>query len=402
MGVPGGRGGRAGSKGAVRPAKASAVKTWTSKEIQELVKKHDSEAAKATKPSKFPRLLLNFTEETLAVLAMVDSLEYVTDPELIEMYEKAEERRKEYVEAQGGTFEPDYPPDEIPVLSYHACAAVNGWTDYIDSVHKDTAVTEMFASDKGANAALLWDKMVKELLKGAFSVQDELDLITELAKVKMQVGNESTIRDDVTAFCTEVMAIAQRLDQSPTAENQENWISVLNESLQKQVPSTALFMKTGTDGKGFTLAQWCKLLVKRATQVMTTENAFREWQKGHMSAADKEELEMLRRWRNGLEVPPAAKTYVAAVKDPKHEPTTSDNFNGICRKCNKKGHRAKDCPMSQPAPAKPAPAKAKTRQVANVVAAETVAEPPPATVTLTNKQFKELMDRATKQGDSGK
>ena len=93
---------------------------------------------------------------------------------------------------------------------------------------------------------------------------------------------------------------------------------------------------------------------------------------------------------------------MATVKDPKHEPTTSDNFNGICRKCNKKGHRAKDCPMSQPAPAKPAPAKAKTRQVANVVAAETVAEPPPATVTLTNKQFKELMDRATKQGDSGK
>ena len=221
------------------------------------MKKHDSEAAKATnlKPSKFPRLLTNFEEATLAVLAMVDPLEYVTDPEVIEMYVKAEERRKEYVEAQGGTFEPDYLPDEIPVLNYHACAAVNGWTDYIDSVHKDTAVTEMFASDKGANAALLWDKMVKELLnlKEAFSVQDELDLITELAKVRMHVGNESTILDDVTAFCTEVMAIAQKLDQSPTAENQENWISVLSESLQKQAPSTALFMKTGTDGKGFTV-----------------------------------------------------------------------------------------------------------------------------------------------------
>ncbi len=101
------------------------------------------------------------------------------------------------------------------------------------------------------------------------------------------------------------MAIAQKLDQSPTAENQENWISVLNESLQKQVPSTALFMKTGTDGKGFTLAQWCKLLTKRATLVMTTENAFREWQKGHLSTADQEELEMLRRWRNGLAVPSA-------------------------------------------------------------------------------------------------
>jgi hypothetical protein len=92
---------------------------------------------------------------------------------------------------------------------------------------------------------------------------------------------------------------------------------------------------------------------------------------------------------------------VAAVKDPKpeHEPTTSDtsNFNGIWRKCNKKGHRAKDCPMSQPAPAKPAPAKAKTRQVASVVAAETVAEPPPATVTLTNRQ--QAVQGADGQGD---
>ena len=87
---------------------------------------------------------------------------------------------------------------------------------------------------------------------------------------------------------------------------------------------------------------------------------------------------------SGLAVPPAAKTYVAAVKDPKHwhEPTTSDNFNGICRKCNQKGHRAKNCPMNQPAPATQAPAKAKTRQVASIVAAETVAEPQPATVTL--------------------
>ena len=109
MGGPSGRGGRAGSKDAVRPAKSSSVKMWTSKEIQELVKKHDSEAAKATKPSKYPRLLTNFEEATLAVLGMVDSLEYVTDPEVIEMYVKAEERRKEYVESQGGTFEPDYP-----------------------------------------------------------------------------------------------------------------------------------------------------------------------------------------------------------------------------------------------------------------------------------------------------
>ena len=43
----------------------------------------EQDAAKATKPSKLPRLLTNFTEETLTVLGMVEALEFVTDPEMI-------------------------------------------------------------------------------------------------------------------------------------------------------------------------------------------------------------------------------------------------------------------------------------------------------------------------------
>jgi hypothetical protein len=86
----------------------------------------------------------------------------------------------------------------------------------------------MFANDMGANAALMYDKMVKKLLSEAFSVQDELNLIGELVSVKLHIGDETTIRDDVTRYCTEVMIIAKKLDQSPTPEAQENWITQLN------------------------------------------------------------------------------------------------------------------------------------------------------------------------------
>jgi hypothetical protein len=141
----------------------------------------------------------------------------------------------------------------------------------------------MFANDMGANAALMYDKMVKKLLSEAFSVQDELDLIGELVSVKLHIGDETTIRDDVTQYCTQVMTIAKKMDQSPTPEAQENWITQLNQSVAKQAASTGLFMTNHTMDKGFTLAQWCKALVQRATQVMSAENAFKEWHKGQLS-----------------------------------------------------------------------------------------------------------------------
>ena len=47
------------------------------------------------------------------------------------------------------------------------------------------------------------------MLREAFSpVQDELDLIGEL--VKLRIGDETTIFDDATQLCTEVMTIAKK------------------------------------------------------------------------------------------------------------------------------------------------------------------------------------------------
>ncbi len=47
----------------------------------------------------------------------------------------------------------------------------------------DAAVAAMFVNDMGANAALMYDKMVKKLLSEEFSVQDELDLIGESSRL---------------------------------------------------------------------------------------------------------------------------------------------------------------------------------------------------------------------------
>jgi hypothetical protein len=155
--------------------------------------------------------------------------------------------------------------------------------------------------------------------------------------------------------------------------------------------------------KGFTLAKWCKALVQRATQVMSAENAFKEWHKGQLSSAERQELEMYRRQaKDGAKVA-AAKTSAAVVKFTDNNAAAANSgFNGICRRCKEKGHRAYKCPLNrpEPAPAKQAPAKTKTRQVANVVAEQesSAAGQGAGNVTLSDKQFQELLSRAAKNG----
>ena len=95
-------------------------------------------------------------------------------------------------------------------------------------------------------------------------MQDELDLIGGLVSLKIHKGNENTILDDVTDFCTRVISVAKKMDPSPTPDAQENWITQLNASLSKQAASTGLFMKNPTMDKKLTLAQWCKVLVQRS------------------------------------------------------------------------------------------------------------------------------------------
>ncbi len=48
----------------------------------------------------------------------------------------------------------------------------------------------MFANDMGANAALMYDRLVRKLLSEAFSVQDELDLIGESSRLGELPGEE--------------------------------------------------------------------------------------------------------------------------------------------------------------------------------------------------------------------
>ena len=84
---------------------------------------------------------------------------------------------------------------------------------------------------------------------------------------------------------------------------------------------------------------------------------------------------------------------------------SNSGFKGICRKPECKqppGHRAQKCPMNrpEPEPAKQAPAKSKARQVANVVAEQesSAAGQGAGNVTLSDKQFQELLSRAAKNG----
>ena len=137
--------------------------------------------------------------------------------------------------------------------------------------------------------------------------------------------------------------------------------------------------------------------------MMSAENAFKEWHKGHLSTAERQELEMLRRQAKDGTKTVAAKTSAALVKFTDNNASAS-GFKGICRKCKQPGHRAQNlkCPMNrpEPEPAKQAPAKSKARQVANVVAEQesSAAGQGAGNVTLSDKQFQELLSRAAKNG----
>ncbi len=88
--------------------------------------------------------------------------------------------------------------------------------------------------------------------------------------------------------------------------------------------------------KGLTLAQWCKALVQRATQVMSAENAFKEWHKGRLSSAERPELEMYRRQAKDGAKAAAAKTSAAVVKftdNNLNAAASTSGFNG-CRRLN--------------------------------------------------------------------
>ena len=65
----------------------------------------------------------------------------------------------------------------------------------------------------------------------------------------------------------------------------------------------------------------------------------------------------------------AARTSAAVVKFTDNNAAASTSgFNGTCRRCKQKGHRAYNCPMNKP---EPAPAKTAV-QVAPVISGEKV------------------------------
>ena len=47
-----------------------------------------------------------------------------------------------------------------------------------------------------------------KMLKEAIAVQDELDLIGELVNVKITIGSDVTIRDDLIRYCAETICLA--------------------------------------------------------------------------------------------------------------------------------------------------------------------------------------------------
>jgi hypothetical protein len=140
-------------------------------------------------------------------------------------------------------------------------------------------------------------------------------------------------------------------------------IEVLNTGLSKVTPALGLDMRTDTEGKGYSVDQYCEKLVEKATKRMEATDAFADWEKdkskGNRPLSDAERLRL-----NDLEkeVAQLKKENAQLKAAQSNNPSTSATAVGNkgCFKCGKEGHRQDQCPKNKPTPTQTAPTTPKT------------------------------------------
>ena len=348
-----------GSKGK-KESKPSEGKS-SEDEIRKLVAKFLKELASNTNPKKAPRLLNKISEETARALGFMSKLKYVTDQEFIDKYIEAEARRKEWFETSGWEFTPNVDPDKLPLLSYDTVADIHGQTVQPEEKH-DAFVTFMGTSD-GPLRLAEYDKMICAALLVAFGKRTINSTMKLFGDSSIQVNGSEHILDDVITYVGKLATVNHDLGDLEPDELQQV-IEVLNTGLAKAAPALGLDMRTDTEGKGYSVDQYCEILVEKATKRMEATDAFADWEKdkskGNRPLSDAERLRL-----NDLEkeVARLKKENAQLLKTAKpNNPSTSASAVGNkgCFKCGKEGHRADQCPDIKPTPTKTAPATPRT------------------------------------------
>jgi hypothetical protein len=330
-------------------------------EIRRMVAKFLKELSGSTNPRKAPRLLNKISEEKIRALGFMSKLKYVTEPELIDKYIEAEARRKEWFESQGWDYTPNVDPKRLPLMSYDSVADIHGQTVQPEDKH-DAFVTFMGTSD-GPLRLAEYDKMICAALLVAFGKRTINSTMKLFGDICIQVNGSERLLDDVITYVGKLATVNHDLGDLEPDELQQV-IEVLNTGLSKAAPALGLDMRTDTEGKGYSVDQYCEILVDKATKRMEATDAFADWEKdkskGNRPLSDAERLRL-----NDLEkeVARLKKENAQLLKAAKpNNPSTSASAVGNkgCFKCGKEGHRADQCPDIKPTPTKTAPATPRT------------------------------------------
>ena len=333
-------------------------------EIRRMVAKFLKELSGSTNPRKAPRLLNKISEEKIRALGFMSKLKYVTEPELIDKYIEAEARRKEWFESQGWDYTPNVDPTRLPLMSYDSvadiCNNIHGQTVQPEDKH-DAFVTFMGSLD-GPLRLAEYDKMICAALLVAFGKRTINSTMKLFGDISIQVNGSERLLDDVITYVGKLATVNHDLGDLEPDELQQV-IEVLNTGLSKAAPALGLDMRTDTEGKGYSVDQYCEILVDKATKRMEATDAFADWEKdkskGNRPLSDAERLRL-----NDLEKEVAQlKKENAQLKAAKsNNPSTSAAAVGNkgCFKCGKEGHRKDQCPDNKPTPTKTAPTTPRT------------------------------------------
>ena len=353
-----------GSKGK-KESKPSEGKS-SEDEIRKLVAKFLKELAGNTNPKKAPRLLNKISEETVRALGFMSKLKYVTDQEFVDKYIEAEARRKEWFETNGWDFTPNVDSDKLPLLSYDTVPDVYGQTVQIDDKHD--AFVAFMGTSEGPLRTAEYDKMVCNALLAAFGKKTTNSTIKMFADIQIEVNGPEHILGDVITFVGKLATVNHELGTLEPDEMQQV-IEVLNNGLSKIAPALAVGMKTATEGKDYSVDQWCEILVEKASKRMEATDEFDKWElsKNNQRLSDAERVKL-----NNLEKEVAQLKKENAQLKAAKQGTKSTSATGVtaagntgCFVCGQEGHRADRCPNKPSTPAKPKTAGAKSTGQSN-------------------------------------
>ena len=265
-----------------------------------------------------------------------------------------------WFESQGWDFTPNVDPKRLPLMSYDSVADIHGQTVQPEDKH-DAFVTFMGTSD-GPLRLAEYDKMICAALLVAFGKRTINSTMKLFGDISIQVNGSERLLDDVITYVGKLATVNHDLGDLEPDELQQV-IEVLNTGLSKVTPALGLDMRTDTEGKGYSVDQYCEILVGKATKRMEATDAFADWErksKGNRPLSDAERLRLNDLEKEVARLKKENERLLKAAKPNNPSTGASAVGNTGCFKCGKEGHRADQCPDNKPAPTKTAPATPKT------------------------------------------